>query len=105
MGCCEIVQREDGRIEMFSRKQKSHHVLWFPNELKDHFVVTFRVKNLNVKAGLLMALFHARGLKGESVFVPDLVKRRHLKKRVSSLQTRTHFHVQHLILCKHTECT
>ena len=64
---------------MFSRKQKSHHVLWFPNELKDHFVVTFRVKNLNVKAGLLMALFHARGLKGESVFVPDLVKRRHEK--------------------------
>ena len=78
-GHVTIVQREDGGIEMFSRKQKSHHVLWFPNELKDHFVVTFRVKNLNVKAGLLMALFHARGLKGESVFVPDLVKRRHEK--------------------------
>ncbi len=75
-GICRIVDREDGGIEMFSPDQKSHHVLWFKHELSNNFVVTFRVKNLNLKAGLLMALFHARGLKGESVFVADLVRPR-----------------------------
>ena len=68
-----VKRRKDGSIEMFSENQKSHHVLWFPYELKDCFVATFRVKNLNIKAGLLMALFHARGLNGESVFDPKLV--------------------------------
>lgn len=85
-GQCTVKKVRNG-IEIFSEKQKSHHVLWFPYELKNNFVVTFRVKNCHVKAGLLMILFHARGLKGESVFDRELVKDRRRKSEFHHYKT------------------
>ena len=65
----------DQWMTMYSPQEKSHHVLWCPENFPSDFIATFEVQNLNIEAGLCIVFFAAMGLNGEDVLADTLPKR------------------------------
>ena len=62
-------------LQMFSPDEKMHHVFWCPKEFPDSFIAEWQVQNLKFDAGLVIVFFAAKGVSGEDIFSPNLVKR------------------------------
>lgn len=66
---------DNGWMQMYSPKQKGHHVFWCPVNFPANFVAEWEVQNLNTDAGLCIVFFAALGLNGEDVLSSKLPKR------------------------------
>jgi hypothetical protein len=66
---------KDGWMQLYSPKEKGHHVLWFKKDIPENFRAEWEVQNLNPKAGLCIVFFAATGLNGEAIFDVALPKR------------------------------
>ncbi len=65
------VEFRDNWMEMYSPKEKDHHVFWCPQNFPASFVAEWEAQNLETDAGLCIIFFSAKGKKGKDIFDPS----------------------------------
>ena len=69
------VEFKNDWMHMYSPNEEGHHVYWCPADFPASFIAEWEVQNIETDAGLCIAFFAAKGLKGESIFDSYLPKR------------------------------
>ena len=88
------VEFTDSWMHLFSFNEKSHHVLWCPNDFPSNFIAEWEVKNYHTAAGLCIVFFAAKGLNGESIFDSSLPARNGIFKKYTNGAINT-YHISY----------
>jgi hypothetical protein len=69
------VEFSEGRMHMYSQKEKGHTVFWCPVNFPANFIAEWEVQNLHTDAGLCIVFFSALSTDGEDILISKLPKR------------------------------
>lgn len=70
-----VIEFRDNWMEMYSPKEKSHHVFLCPKDFPGSFIAEWDAQNLKTEAGLCIIFFSAKGNNGQDIFDPSFPKR------------------------------